>query len=103
MPKSDKKVLYTEVFGQKIGLSQSYDKSGNPKPVSPDDPMPVVMSGVESIKGEKGDPFTYDDFTSEQLKKLKGPQGEPGNDGDDAKPQFTDDEVAALKALIDED
>lgn len=29
-------------------------------------------------KGDKGDPFTYDDFTAEQLAALKG---EPGNDG----------------------
>lgn len=30
------------------------------------------------LKGEKGDPFTYDDFTPEQLASLKG---EKGNDG----------------------
>lgn len=29
-------------------------------------------------KGDKGDPFTYEDFTAEQLADLKG---EPGNDG----------------------
>ena len=29
-------------------------------------------------KGDKGDPFTYEDFTAEQLAALKG---EPGNDG----------------------
>ena len=31
--------------------------------------------------GTKGDPFTYDDFTEEQLEALTGPQGEPGQDG----------------------
>lgn len=30
------------------------------------------------LKGEKGDPFTYDDFTPEELESLKG---NPGNDG----------------------
>lgn len=34
-------------------------------------------------KGDKGDPFTYNDFTAEQLEALRGPQGEPGANGDD--------------------
>lgn len=33
------------------------------------------------LKGDKGDPFTYSDFTSEQLAALKG---EPGKDGKSA-------------------
>lgn len=33
--------------------------------------------GQDGAKGEKGDPFTYEDFTEEQLANLKG---EPGND-----------------------
>lgn len=39
----------------------------------------------------KGDPFTYEDFTQEQLEGLRGPrgeqgpQGEPGKDGADGK------------------
>ena len=44
----------------------------------------------KGIKGDKGDPFTYLDFTAEQLEALKGekgdvgeqgPQGEKGEDG----------------------
>lgn len=31
-----------------------------------------------NIKGGKGDPFTYEDFTPEQLANLKGKQGDPG-------------------------
>lgn len=27
---------------------------------------------IPTIRGEKGDPFTYEDFTSEQLEALKG-------------------------------
>ena len=43
-------------------------------------------SGTSSadLKGEKGDPFTYADFTPEQLEELRGPQGIPGKDGSDA-------------------
>lgn len=33
------------------------------------------------LKGEKGDPFLYEDFTAEQLAALTGPQGEDGADG----------------------
>ena len=32
----------------------------------------------EGIKGEKGEPFTYEDFTEEQLESLKGQQGDTG-------------------------
>ena len=37
-------------------------------------------SGTSSadLKGEKGDAFTYADFTAAQLESLKGPQGNPG-------------------------
>ena len=30
-----------------------------------------VWESVPVIKGDKGDPFTYDDFTPEQLESLK--------------------------------
>lgn len=33
-------------------------------------------------KGDKGDPFTYNDFTAEQLAALAGPQGPAGEKGD---------------------
>ena len=33
-------------------------------------------------KGDKGDAFTYDDFTPEQLEALRGPQGVPGIQGE---------------------
>lgn len=33
------------------------------------------------MKGDKGDPFVYSDFTEQQLKDLKGPKGDTGNDG----------------------
>lgn len=33
---------------------------------------------MDAIKGEKGDPFLYSDFTPEQLEELKGAPGEKG-------------------------
>lgn len=36
-------------------------------------------------KGDKGDPFTYDDFTPEQLASLKGDKGDKGDNGIDGK------------------
>ncbi len=35
-------------------------------------------------KGDKGDPFTYEDFTAEQLAALKGEKGDTGEPGKDA-------------------
>ena len=37
----------------------------------------------EKIPTVKGDPFTYEDFTPEQLENLRGPQGPKGDDGKD--------------------
>ena len=36
-------------------------------------------------KGDKGDPFTYEDFTPEQLASLKGDKGDKGDKGVDGK------------------
>lgn len=33
------------------------------------------------LKGDKGEPFKYSDFTPEQLESLRGPQGKPGPKG----------------------
>ncbi|MGF6376845.1 hypothetical protein M2140_001923 [Clostridiales Family XIII bacterium PM5-7] len=38
------------------------------------------------MKGDKGDPFTFADFTSEQLEMLKGPRGEQGPQGSKGLP-----------------
>ena len=50
-------------------LSWSASKSG----------MPSVVGAF--IRGEKGDAFTYADFTEEQLAALKGPRGDAGAQG----------------------
>ena len=36
------------------------------------------VAGASALKGEKGDPFTYDDFTPDQLLALKGENGIDG-------------------------
>lgn len=49
----------------------------------------VAFPNVESIKGDKGDPFTYSDFDPAQLDALKGEkgdEGEKGKTGDQGRP-----------------
>ena len=41
----------------------------------------AAVDTVVAEKGEKGDPFTYEDFTEEQLEALRGPAGEKGEQG----------------------
>ena len=41
----------------------------------------IVIPGAQGLKGNKGDPFTYADFTAEQLAALKGPKGDDGKNG----------------------
>ncbi len=47
---------------------------------------------VSAKKGEKGDPFTFGNFTPEQLASLKGDKGDPFRFAD-----FTDDQIDDLK------
>lgn len=42
------------------------------------------LQGPQGDPGPKGDPFTYADFTVEQLEALKGPKGDKGEDGANA-------------------
>lgn len=44
------------------------------------------LIGPQGEKGEKGDPFEYSDFTPEQLESLKGPKGDPGEQGQKGDP-----------------
>ena len=41
---------------------------------------------LEKLKGPKGEPFKYSDFTQEQLAALKGPKGDPGPQGPPGPP-----------------
>ena len=45
----------------------------------------VRAEGVTGPKGDKGDPFTFEDFTPEQLILLTGADGKPGKDGRDGR------------------
>lgn len=47
---------------------------------------------IDALKGEKGEPFTYNDFTQEQINALKGEKGDPFTYDD-----FTPEQLAALK------
>lgn len=38
----------------------------------------TLSFSTQTIKGDKGDPFTFEDFTPEQLASLKGDKGEDG-------------------------
>ena len=59
------------------------------------------QKGTNGSKGEKGDPFRYEDFTPDQLQALKGEKGDKGEDGKPGKSftyeDFTPDQLAALK------
>lgn len=54
-----------------------------------------------SVPGPKGDPFTYADFTPEQLAALKGEKGNPGEKGDPfTYADFTAEQLLALKGPV---
>ena len=64
----------------------------------------LFISGKEGPPGPKGDPFTYDDFTPEQLENLKGPKGDigpVGPEGPQGEPftyeDFTPEQLEKLK------
>lgn len=45
------------------------------------------LNALKGPKGDKGEPFKYSDFTPEQLLALKGPKGDPGSGGGQATSQ----------------
>ena len=42
---------------------------------------PIALERFVGPQGPQGKPFTYDDFTQEQLEALKGPKGDKGEQG----------------------
>ena len=53
---------------------------------------------IQGAKGDKGDPFTWEDFTEEQLAFLKGEKGDKGDQGDAfTYEDFTEEQLAGLK------
>ena len=57
----------------------------------------VQYGDVDVYKGDKGDPFTYEDFTPEQLEALRGPQGPKGADGTMTFEDLTPEQKESLK------
>ena len=85
--------------------------SGTETIINPDCTKEVLQQAIDSAlqiakdsgefqgdKGEKGDAFTYEDFTPEQLATLKGEKGDPFTYSD-----FTPEQLAALKGEKGED
>ena len=72
------------------------------------DAIKEVRTNVDEIeltpgpKGDKGDPGPAGEDGTDGAKGAKGDKGDPGPAGKDAEPQFTEEEVTALKALIEE-
>lgn len=91
-----------KVNGVHVDLSNYYNKSevdSKVQAVTPDLSSYATKAEVEAKvstvtgqkgdpgpKGDKGDPFTYNDFTADQLVALKGPKGDPGPKGDKGEP-----------------
>lgn len=68
------------------------------------DAIKEVRTNVDEIEltpGPKGDKGETGPAGKDGAKGAKGDKGEPGADGKDAEPQFTAEEVTALKALIE--
>lgn len=84
------RVKYKDVVAQvniepvgRITILPSIFKGGylmaNPKGLKGNLPGTLVV-GAQGPPGPKGDPFTYEDFTEEQLGNLVGPAGPQGDD-----------------------
>lgn len=82
--------VYEQVIDMLINAADRADKalSESIDTVQRDDGdhlIVVTKSGKQfdfgNIKGDKGEPFVYEDFTAEQLELLRGPQGETGEVG----------------------
>lgn len=100
-----------KIIGNTVGM-------GLPKPnlMQTDPSKGDYVKGKEeflkdpNLVGEKGDPFTYEDFTPEQLEALKGEPGEKGADGKDGQngttpvrgvDYWTDADKAEIKSYVD--
>ena len=58
----------------------------------------IISGKIPTVKGDKGDPFTYSDFTQEQLDSLKGADGYTPVKGTD---YWTTDDKAEIQSYID--
>ena len=63
----------------------------------------LQIDGKDVGKGEKGDAFTYEDFTEEQLASLKGEKGDKGDPGAKGDPGISLSEGASVVQTIGND
>ena len=60
------------------------------------------LESLKGEKGDKGDPFTWDDLTAEQKKELIGPKGDKGDTGGIGYVFFESDNDGHLYVVIAE-
>ena len=60
------------------------------------------LESLKGEKGDKGDPFTWDDLTAEQKKELTGPKGDKGDKGGIGYVFFESDNDGHLYVVIAE-
>lgn len=72
---------YVPAIDANGNLTWAPTQSGMPAVAATNIMGPQGKQGLTGPQGAKGDPFTYDMFTEEQLAKLVGPQGEEGPQG----------------------
>ena len=68
------------------------DNADEPVEIQERGSNPITIQERAFFKGDKGDPFEYEDFTPEQLAALKGEKGDSFEYSD-----FTPEQLAALK------
>ena len=73
--------ILNTINGDDTSATVSVEVSG-PQVVDVVLPQGQGPQGDPGPQGPKGDPFTYNDFTPDQLASLKGPKGDPGDKGD---------------------
>lgn len=62
-----------------------------------------IYNGAQGAQGEKGDAFTYEDFTPEQLASLQGEKGEQGEQGEQGENAHVWIKWAAVEPTSDAD
>lgn len=81
-------------FAQKSELSD-YVKKAEINQYTSASNVQLTPEQIEKLKGPKGEPFKFSDFTQEQLNALKGPKGDKGEPFKYS--DFTVEQLAALK------
>lgn len=72
---------FTNDYKTKLDNLNNYDDTGIKDSLKELDKKIKEIEIIPGPQGPKGDPFTFEDFTEEQLDSLKGPQGIQGEQG----------------------